>query len=559
MAYVPRYLLSEAAIGALRVDMVAKHFDTETNITTNVKLYRETPNGILLPRAYVKDNIPAVWRASVARVTLPSTSPGVWRKDTITPRDADQSDFMHKVSALVRAGLNGQIIDDQIHASTGTGKTAAMLKALCDNDITNGLVIVHRNHLKEGWLGSVELKKGLRFFFGEEWVERNVGIIQQDICEWQKPIVIAMAPTFCSRTFPQHVYDKFGVIFIDEDHRIATPVLQQVLPMFRAAVRIGATATLKKGSMAKVTTYHLGGPSVVSKQKPVQARVIRIINKQEVRFYKWNGPANELENAKACDNDKTLTSMAANLADRNELIADIIYQRGYSLGRYGLVLADRVEHLVKIRQMVVDRGADPELCGLYVGEHLTETYKLTGKVWAYDNEGNVVAKHFRGLEPFETRGKAESYVNKASKQLGDVRQPIYREYSVKRFKYKLTAEDRARIETKCQFVFATYGIFSDGTDISRLNWGMDIAYRKDVTQALGRILRIHPDKPIPVWYSMEDEFHQYVTMFGEKPIRYIYGTPIRLAQQRIASYNQQNAIISVIGNPRDALEKANST
>ncbi len=541
--FVPSRLLSEQGVRAIHKELLAKHFNQETNETTYVRLYKETAGGLYLPRAWVRDNLPSVWNGAIDRTTIPDQTSGIWSSQ-ITPRNPEQAKFMAEVSALIQRGIQGEIIDTIIEASTGTGKTVAMIHGACDNDITNVLVMVHRNNLKEQWLGNIELGKGLRFFFGEEWVDKNVGIVQQDQCDWEKPVVIAMAPTLCSRRYSPEFYKRFGVIFIDEIHKFAAPVLQTSLSLFNAGVRIGATATLKKGEMAKVTTAQLGAPSIVSKQKPLQPKVIRLINKQQIALWNYQGPEAPVPNVESCDNARYLAYAVPRLEDRNEMLSEIIYHRGYSRGRFGIVLSDRVNHLMDMRQRVIDLGADPELCGLYVGEHDTGKMKLTG----YSQLGSQKV-HFRGLPGFDTRAKAESYARKALKG-GTLH------VTIKKERYKPTEEDRLRIENDCQFIFATYGIFDTGIDISRLDWGIELLPRGDVTQAIGRILRIHAGKPVPVWYSVEDHFTQIVNSIGNNVMQYTYRTPLRLAKSRLAGYNQQNAEISVIGNPRNALDKA---
>lgn len=538
--YIPRSLLPEKISGVLPSIFTAKHFNAETHETTDISLYKETKHGFYLPRAWVRDNLPTVWKSALDGTTEPRVDPSAYPADPITPRDAEQAAFMLGMKNLALSG----VVDAQVEASTGTGKTVTILKTICDIGITNALVIVHRNNLKDQWVGNIRLKKGMKYFFGEDWVEENVGIIQQDTFDFGKPVTVAMAPTLCYRKYPKEFYDYFGAIFVDEDHRFATPMLQRIMSMFKAKVRIGVTATRKQGDIAKVVDYHLGGSQLVSKQEAMQPKVIRIKYKHEVNFYNYAGPESPLENVKSCDTSRMLAVFIPKIKDRNDLIANIVYERAYMKGRYGLILGSRVEHLREIMERVIALGAERGDCGFYVGQHKTGKYKLTGKSVAGDN---VV--HFRGLPPFETIAKAKSYAKKALPG-GTLL------INVKPWVHTITSEERTHIEENCKLIFATYGIFSDGTDISRLDWGMEISLVGDVTQAVGRILRIDKQKATPVWYAFEDTLIQNVNMIGDNVLHYEYGTPKRLAKSRMQSYKKQNAIISVIGNPRNALDKA---
>ena len=449
---------------------------------------------------------------------------------------------MRAISNAVKEG-GIRPVDIQVKASTGTGKTVALIKAAADNDISNVLVMLHRQTIMEGWYGSEALKKGLVFFFGQEWVDKNVGIVQQDRQEWDKPVVLAMAPTLVRRDYPEHIRRSRGLILVDELHKFAAPVLQQALSMFPARVRIGTTATEKEGGMAIVVNSQFGSPSIISEQQALQPKVIDLHIRSEVNWRNYAGPEGEVANVKSCDTKNMMLQLLPRLHDRTQLLMEIAYQRGYSRGRQGIIIGDRVEHLIEARRMMIDLGADPDQCGIYVGSYKSDQYKLTGKVVLKGGE----IKHLRSLPLFDTRAKAESYVRRLK--------PISQNITIKRAVITLSADERRHIEENCQFMFVTYGIFDTGVDISRLDWAMELTPRGNVTQAVGRILRVHADKPVPVWYNPIDYISQIVTVMGNV-MQYRYSAPLQLAKRRLKSYNEQNAIISVIGNPRDALNKA---
>lgn len=190
------------------------------------------------------------------------------------------------------------------------------------------------------------------------------------------------------------------------------------------------------------------------------------------------------------DTRQFLPTLLSRLKERNQLLADIIYIRGVRRGRQCLGLSDRTDQLVDIRGRLIHYGVPANDIGLYVGGY---------------------------------------------RQYGRMVKPSKAEYE--------------RIEKECPIILATYGIFDTGIDISRLDWGIECTPRGDVTQALGRVLRLYPGKSLPEWVSIIDELLTFapVTLIGKTIMQQqIFATPLRLAKQREASYLKQNAKVTTI-------------
>ena len=561
MLRIPTRLLEgRVSLDALKKELTARYYDPQTATTTLVPLYEETRTTFSVPRAFGRKRFPDLSANAIDRTIRGVGAPF---ESSIEPRNEDQQRFVDQVRI---AFSSDNVTDLQVCAATGAGKTYAFSKASGLVGLAPTLIIVHRNRLKEGWLGSSTERKGLRFFFGDQWVEDNVGIVQQDLCDYDgRKLVIAMAPSLCSRRYPPAFYRHFGAVGIDEIHKMATPVLHQVLSMFPARIRSGWTATPKTGEMAKVITAHLGTPAITSDQKVMQPTVYQLIFGSEVHFWSPTG--------EPPDSSSLVITPISRMRDRQELLTNCILNRGYRRDRQCLVLSDRTDQLLDFRKRLIAEGVPSDQIGMYVGAHKTGEFKLTGRI-VFQTPGNVniskrnirssiepqfITKHLRGLEPFKTRSAAEKYVTDLKKS---VRYPVIEEgYKIHPWMHKPDASEYEAIEKTSRIVLATYGIFDTGIDIARLDWGLEASPRGDVAQAVGRVLRIvtHYEKNAPEWYSVLDRLYTIIeSQFMGSTVmkRYNYKCFGRLAKRREASYRKQNAILRRIENAAQAVAEA---
>ncbi len=77
--------------------------------------------------------------------------------------------------------------------------------------------------------------------------------------------------------------------------------------------------------------------------------------------------------------------------------------------------------------------------------------------------------------------------------------------------------EKQRAETKKKYIIlATYAMTSEATDIPTLDTAVFATPRANVQQAIGRILRIHPDKKEPVLLDLVDRSPDMLEAFGKK-------------------------------------------
>ncbi len=446
--------------------------------TVTVNEYRERHHGVSLPRAWAIQNLSIDWKddTSFPHVTVKGKGP--------TPRDEQQRLFFEKL--LVEASKTGPQ-DILANANTGAGKSVAGIW-LGHRLSTRTLIIVDSNKIAEGWL------KNLRKFYGADWVSRNVGRIQQDVCEWEdKVFSIALVQSIASRgnRYPVDMYAGFGLVIFDEVQIFGSEHFSQVLGMFSARVRVGFTAENRSGSFGRLIKAHLGDTRVVSRQEVLTAQAFMIRNVIKQVFY--------------CMSDGAILTGLSRLTDRNEKLAKLIKRRGFDRDRNVLVLSDRTEQLVTLRNLCLSLGIPENAMGLHMGSYISGRYDV-----CYSYGSNV-----QKLAVFSTKREADSVVKLLRKGLPSIELPKALKvrlrknpqsviFSVRKEEYSPSQIELDNITNSCQIVFATYQIFSKGVDVPRLDMGVEALPSGNVKQPLGRILRLQDGKPEPEWYAICD-------------------------------------------------------
>lgn len=181
--------------------------------------------------------------------------------------------------------------------------------------------------------------------------------------------------------------------------------------------------------------------------------------------------------------DHHMISILSRMRDRNHMLATMIYD-GWERGRCIIGLSDRTDQLVAIREIL-----QRELPNGTVG---------------------IIAGSYR-------------YLNQ---------------------KVRPSREEKDRVARNCRIILATYGIFDTGADIDRLDMGIELTPRVNVRQAIGRILRIKQDKPIPEWYTISDYIGISRGGMFANPIPDLYQPLVTDALHRLASFRDQNGTIN---------------
>lgn len=231
-------------------------------------------------------------------------------------------------------------------AATGTGKTACALNTIAELG-RNALVIVPTNALAEQWITSAKNLIGA--------TDEQIGRIQADKLDYKnKAITIGVINSLAMKEYPKEVYSAFGIVVVDEAHRVASKVFSQALPRFNARYKIGLSATPKRKDGAdKVLQYHLGGIHVKSEAEALFAKVYPVQYRTRQRLWGQNHGSR----VKCLTLDR----------DRNNVIVGIV-QRLYSEGRNILVVSDSINHLQELIRLSELSGIPSAKIGQFTGQ-----------------------------------------------------------------------------------------------------------------------------------------------------------------------------------------------
>jgi superfamily II DNA or RNA helicase len=337
-------------------------------------------------------------------------------------------------------------------AATGTGKTVSALNLAAERGRST-LVIVDREYLGfNQWIPEAKLHLGL--------TDDQIGIVQGDRCEYQKPFCVGIAASIYQRVYPPEFYDAFGTVIIDEIHKYGAREMSRIIGMFSAECRLAQSATIKrKDGTTKLITDYFGDPTIVATAKALRAelKIVEYCDRSGGRMPNSHG-----------------ARMSALAFDekRNQVIVREIVEM-YNEGRNVLVIGDDIRHLQRLEVMCWKQG---------IAEN---------KTGQFSRDRYIFTK--------------EPGIHKGEKVL------------IKRMKkVRVTNEYLDWCKAHARVIFATYGMMKEGIDIPRLDGGIDATPRKEAEQVVGRIRRPHPNKKKPRWVTIKDTAHFSLMRYFEE-------------------------------------------
>ena len=287
-------------------------------------------------------------------------------------------------------------------------------------------------------------------FLMNQWIERieeflpgaRVGKIQANVCDCEnKDIVIGMIQTMYNKVFSQEVYSQFGLTIVDEVHRIGSEEFSKTLLKTITPYMLGISATVERKDKLTKLLYMFIGPKIHSMLRKQDD----IVNVRGIE-YTTNDPGfNEVERDwKGQPKYSTMISKICEFGPRRDFI-------------------------VKVVRDLVEESPDSQIMVLAHNRSL-----LT-----YLHE--VLAGASVGTEATATGGRAGGYA------------PATVGFYVGGMKQK----DLQATESK-QVVLATYAMAAEALDIKTLSTLVMATPKTDITQSVGRILRMKHANPIIV-------------------------------------------------------------
>lgn len=366
------------------------------------------------------------------------------------PQTEDQANCIKQSIALMKHD-----VDHVIEAPTGWGKTyggCAVAGAIAQRT----LIIVTKNDLIKGW------RDTLIHLFGVS--PDKIGHVQQDQCKYKGcNFVIAMIHSLVCRDYDPEFYQYFGLTIYDEVHRLGADYFAQACKRFPTALRLGLSATPKRGDgKEKLFEAHIGPVMVRGTWVPMAPKIlikqtgwkVPIVNQRDDLDGVWKKMPMKVTPGMMMAVTKAIASDKA----RNEEIG-LFVKSAYDSGRTVVVMSDLVDgHLTPLFHVIAQAGVPGEHIGFYHGT--------------------------------------------------------------------IKKNELENVKNNKRVILATYAMCSEGTNAPHWDCLVLATPRANVKQAIGRILRLVPGKRQPVVLDLVDDnsvlkgFHysrlkQYFSVGGE--------------------------------------------
>ena len=221
--------------------------------------------------------------------------------------------------------------DGILSLQTGGGKTVCALYIASQLKLPT-LVLVQSGFLKDQWVERIA-----------EFLPRaRVGTVQGETMEVEgMDIVVGMLQTIALKELPPRLFERFGLIIVDECHHIASEAFSQAVPKLTSKYMLGLSATPeRKDGLMHVINWFLGPILFTSNVAD------KVDEKVNVEVYEFEGDPEHnaviLNHAGVMFSSLMVNKVVENKA-RNEMLIKIL-EDVYDTDRQILVLTDRVEH-----------------------------------------------------------------------------------------------------------------------------------------------------------------------------------------------------------------------
>ena len=279
-------------------------------------------------------------------------------------------------------------------------------------------------------------------FLQDQWIERikfftdaKIGIIKQNKCEVDgNDIVIGSIHSISKRDYGD-IYDKFGFVIYDEAHHVSSKYFSKTLLKTNCKYTLALTATpYRLDGLINVMYWFLGDcihKDPVKINKNVTVKKFYFSCNDEKLFVEKRQWARFSDHGKTLPNVVKMINNLVEIKDRNSIQVNIINEIRKIPKRNILILSGRKNHLFTLKEKL----------DLLIKEDLEKNLI---------EEDEVISCYFHG----ELSKKELEY----STEFGTV-------------------------------IFGTYEMAKEALDIPRLNTIFFTSPIKDITQAVGRILR----------------------------------------------------------------------
>jgi len=347
------------------------------------------------------------------------------------------------------------------------------------------LIVVHKTFLMNQWIERIQ----------QYLPSARIGKIQGDVIDIvDKDIVIGMLQSLCMKNYDKDIFECFNFTIFDEVHHLGAQIFSKVLHKIQSPFTLGLTATpQRKDGLQKVFYSFLD--SIMYEQKA------DVDNSVNIKMYKYNISFPD-KKYKIYINHFTkqynMAKMITNLSElniRNDFIIDLITKHIYD---------DEIPYIYNDK-ICIEPINGINLFKKYIFEDLKPlSYALKNPNF---RKTLILSNRIGQLKELESK---LINVNHSWKKLIGYYIGGMKQHQLKESENKFV-------------IFATYEMASEGLDIPNLDTLMLITPKSDITQSIGRILRLQKEhrKNISTVYDIVDSMDIYISQGKKRFNEYI--------------------------------------
>lgn len=489
------YLIKKTEITTEMLEMIKTDLMVSPLIKNNAynkniekfKIYEEGTLKILLPKYYgiEKFGYPTILQlkiASIDRIDL--YFKGIMRDYQMDIIQLCKKIFMTDDCPAQMKPFGGGVISIR----AGGGKTVIALylihlfKLKC-------LVIVHKNNLIGQWIERIQ----------QYLPNARIGTLMRDKINIEnKDIVIGMLQSICLRNYDDDIFEGFPFVIFDEVHHLGAKVFSQALLKIQAPYTLGLSATPERADkLEKVFYWHLGNilnKIEKEKDKTVNIRIYNYtLSKSNPLFKMIINPRMKQVN---------MVQMTTNLVEldiRNDFIIKLLLE---------------IFPIIPIDMMKVNK----------------QLFELP-----YLNQYNMFDKRYHSL--IQNLHLLSTDINFMPRKILILSHRVIHLTKIKNKMLEINSnwdslidfyiggmkDHQYKIAATKPIILATYDMASEALDIKELDTLMFATPKGDVTQSIGRILRLLPEhrKNTATIYDIVDNIPIFVNRGKKRYAEYM--------------------------------------
>jgi superfamily II DNA or RNA helicase len=522
LLWVPKQFIN---VQGTKNALTYQFFDRQ-NVTI-LTLYRETEHHLLLPREF--------WRPEEYAFPVVDCRPPRYTRVDIRSRvkldhRSENGQLIPNGKTVQQEAMNALLSSrgGVLQLSCGGGKTVVALDFAARRQVPL-LIILDTTELIRQW--REEIAEHLD-------VPGGIGLIQGDVFDWKKPIVIATYHSLAAKAhlLSEEVRRWFGTIIWDEAHHIAAPTFSRTADLFYG-LRLGLTATPDRDDGYHVIyNFHLGPVVYKNLLQDLKPRL----------YFVWTGMGLDATDPRVqlATKDKNgelhigkIASFLGGWPKRIDFVLDQI-RAAVANDRKVLVLSKSVDALVnllaawnnKTQPLITDI---PFPTAQDVGETVPPAEldpRTLKKVWKQLGvcAGNIAKLHggvaLQGelikkaqldqvLEGHRVYKKCEALWNKARAQY--LKGLLAQQSDAGLMIYKVKPDKRAAMLRSKKVTFAIMKYGREGLNERSLDTiivNEPLSSHNSLQQLMGRVLRKKDGKQEPVVVFLEDDIGPFIGM-----------------------------------------------